>query len=234
MTSNGTEPDRASTEQATAEISPAHPVQPAAAGFADLRRGLVSAAIGLAVYYGARYCGAPVLEALLLSTLASAMRVVHSAWRTRTIDPIAGFLMAANGITLAVGLLSRSPVITMLGQHIPGIVFEACVIVGLARNRPVTASLLAWLRPGWAEQHIAGSAWSASEARAYHRTHMRLTLAVAIAGLLHLVAAAIVIFTLPVDIAKATLGLLALATDGVILLIVLVGIGRFLRRRMEL
>jgi hypothetical protein len=205
--------------------------QPTRAGFADLRRGLFSALIGFAAYYGARYCGAPPLEALLVSTTASALRVAYSAWRTRRFDPIAGFLMAADGITLAVGLLSRSPVITMLGQHIPGIVFEIFVIIGLVRNRPITESLLAWLRPGWVEQHITQRDWGTAETHAYHRTHQRLTLAVAIAGLLHLVAAAIVIFTLPVDIAKGALGLLALATDAVIVAIVVGGIGKFVRRQ---
>jgi hypothetical protein len=59
---------------------------------------------------------------------------------------------------------------------------------------------------------------------------MRLTLAVAVAHTLHLTAATIVIFTLPVDIAKGLLGLLALGTDAIVLAIVLGGIGYFLRR----
>ncbi|BBZ25813.1 hypothetical protein MMAD_01080 [Mycolicibacterium madagascariense] len=48
--------------------------------------------------------------------MASGLRVAYSAGRTRTVDPVAGFLMAANGITLTVGLVSRSPVITMVGR----------------------------------------------------------------------------------------------------------------------
>ncbi|BBY67738.1 VC0807 family protein [Mycolicibacterium helvum] len=195
----------------------------------DLRRGLISVVVGLGVYYGARYLGATPLEALLFSTTASALRLAYSACRARTFDPIAGFLMTADGITLIVGLLSRSPTVTMLGQHIPGVVFQVFVFVGLARNRPITESLLAWLRPDWAQLRVCQHDQHSAEARIYHRLHMRLTLAVATAGLIHLIVAAVVIFAVPVDVAQATLGLLALATDGVILVVVIGGIGRFIR-----
>ncbi|WP_305800095.1 VC0807 family protein [Mycobacterium sp. GA-1841] len=184
--------------------------------------------IGFAAYYGARYCGQNPLEALLISTVASTLRVGYSAWRTRAFDPIAGFLMAANGITLIVGLLSQSPVITMLGQHIPGVVFQVFLMVGLARNRPVTEALLAWLRPDWVEQQIAKHRWTAAEIEGYHRKQMRLTLVVAAAGLIHLIAAAAVIFTLPVDVAAGMLGVLALTTDAIILTVVIAGVGRLL------
>lgn len=210
------------------KVGPTHP----RSRFADLRRGLVSAALGLVAYYGARYVGTSPVEALLTSTAVSALRLGYSAVRTRTFDPIAAFLMTANGITLAVGLLSQSAIITMVGQHIPGVVFQLFVTVGLFRQRPITQSLVNWLRPGWVPQHTANREHSDAEARAYHSKHMRLTLAVAIAGFVHLAAAAIVIFTLPVDIAKGTLSALALATDVVIVAIALGGIGQFRRRRI--
>ncbi|OBG88671.1 hypothetical protein A5699_16350 [Mycobacterium sp. E802] len=221
------DPAQSRTDCPQQKVGPPHP----RSGFADLRRGLVSAALGLAAYYGARYLGASPVEALLTSTAVSALRLGFSAVRTRTFDPIAAFLVTANGITLAVGLLSQSAVITMLGQHIPGVVFQLFVTVGLFRQRPITESLVNWLRPGWVQQYIANREQSDAEARAFHRKHMRLTLAVAIAGFVHLAAAAFVIFTLPVDIAKGTLSALALATDVVIVAIVLGGIGQFHRRR---
>jgi hypothetical protein len=43
-----------------------------------------------------------------------------AATRARRLDPIATFLLAADGVTVLVGLASQSPAITMLGQHIPG------------------------------------------------------------------------------------------------------------------
>ncbi|WP_431241027.1 VC0807 family protein (plasmid) [Mycolicibacterium aichiense] len=185
--------------------------------------------LGLAVYYGVRLLGGTPLEALLFSTTASAMRLAYSALSSRKFDPIAAFLMSADGITLIVGLVSRSPQVTMLGQHIPGVVFLMFVIVGLARHRPITESLLTWLRPNWVQRHAANDG-DAPDLRAYHRTHIRLSIAVATACLVHLAAAAIAIFTLPVDIARGTLGLLALITDALIAIIVIGGVGRFLRR----
>jgi hypothetical protein len=74
--------------------------------------------------------------------------------------------------------------------------------VSLIRNRPITESLIEWFRPGWVHHHIANHARTKNNAHAYRRTHMRLTLVVAVAHTLHLTAATIVIFTLPVDIAK--------------------------------
>ncbi|AKN15763.1 hypothetical protein MHAE_08013 [Mycobacterium haemophilum DSM 44634] len=56
-------------------------------------------------------------------------------------------------------------------------VFEIFVIAGLIRNRPITESLIEWFRPGWVAHHITNHAWSEKDARAYHSTHMRLTLA---------------------------------------------------------
>ena len=58
--------------------------------------------------------------------------------------------------------------------------------------------------------------------------HMRLTMAVMVAQAIHLAAATFVILTLPVDVAKGTIGLLALATDIAVLVIALGGTGRFL------
>jgi hypothetical protein len=201
--------------------------------FGDLRRGLLSAALGMAAYYGARALGASPLDALLLGTVISAARVAYSALKDRRFDPIACFLMLANGITVTVGLATQSPVMTMLGQHIPGVVFELSVLGGLAMNRPITESIVSWIRPGWVEQHLAEHAWTEADARAYHRMHIRLSLAVAILQILHLTAAVLVIFSLPVDIAKGVLGILALSTDIAVLAVALGGIGRFLMRHKK-
>ena len=57
-----------------------------------------------------------------------------------------------------------------------------------------------------------------------------MTLAVIAAQTLHLAVASAVILTLPVDVAKGTLGALALTTDVVVLGIAVGGIGRFLLR----
>ncbi len=46
------------------------------------------------------------------------------------------------------GLLSQSPVTTMFGQHIPGMVFGISLIASLIRNRPATELLVEWFRPG--------------------------------------------------------------------------------------
>ncbi|MEE6140660.1 VC0807 family protein [Mycobacterium sp. 050128] len=202
-----------------------------APGYGELRRGVISLLLGMGSYYMARYLGAAALDALLISTVVSAVRVVYAAMRARRFDPIAAFLLAADGVTVVVGLVSRSPIITMFGQHIPGIVFEIFVIAGLIRNRPITESLINWFRPGWVQHHIDNHTWTGTDAHAYHRAHMRLTLAVAVAQLLHLVAASVGILALPVDIAKGLLGILALGTDAIVLTIVLGGIGYFLRRR---
>jgi hypothetical protein len=86
----------------------------------------------------------------------------------------------------------------MFGQHVPGVIFLAFVIGGLVVNRPITESLVAWLRPGWVRRHLAEHDWTNEDARAYHRLHMGLTLAVAATQTLHLAAATAVILTLPV------------------------------------
>jgi hypothetical protein len=199
-------------------------------GYGELRRGVLSLLLGMGSYYGARYLGAAALDALLISTAVSALRVGYAALRARRFDPIAAFLLAADSVTVVIGLLSQSPVITMFGQHIPGIVFEIFVIAGLLRHRPITESLINWFRPGWVHHHVANHTWTGTDAHAYHRTHMRLTFAVAIAQLLHLALATVVILALPVDIAKGLLGILALGTDAVVLVIALGGVGHFLRR----
>jgi hypothetical protein len=218
---------RAADRQSDSSLRPASRDAP---GYSELRRGLISLIVGMGSYYGARYLGAAELSALVISTVVSGLRVGYAAIRARCFDPIAAFLLAADGVTVVFGLASQSPVITMLGSHIPGIVFEIFLIAGLIRSRPITESLIEWFRPGWVHHHIADHAWTENNANAYHRTHMRLTLAVAVAHTLHLTAATIVIFTLPVDIAKGLLGLLALGTDAIVLAIVLGGIGYFLRR----
>jgi hypothetical protein len=113
--------------------------------------GLVSTALGLVAYYGSRALGASPLDALLVSTVISAVRVAYSALKDRRFDPIAWFLMAADGITLAVGVFTQSPITTMFGQQFPGVVFLAFVIGGLALGRPVhrVAGELAQAPPGW-------------------------------------------------------------------------------------
>ena len=199
-------------------------------GYRDLRRGLLSAALGLAAYYGSRALGASPFDSLLIATLVCLARALYSGMKDRRFDPIAWFLMLADAVTLALGLCTRSPVIIMFGQHLPGVIFLGFVIGSLIAKRPITESLLAWLRPGWVEQHIAEHAWNADDLRAYHRTHVQLTLAIIAAQTLHLIAASTVILTVPVDVAKGTLGVLALTTDIVVLGITIGGIGRFLLR----
>jgi hypothetical protein len=230
LTDNDIQLDRQTSRAGDRQSDPSfEPASQDAPGYTELRRGLISLIVGMGSYYGARYLGAAELAALMISTVVSALRVGYAAIRARRFDPIAAFLLAADGVTVLFGLASQSPVTTMLGSHIPGIVFEIFLIVSLIRNRPITESLIEWFRPGWVHRHIANHAWTKNDAHAYHRTHMRLTLAVAVAHTLHLTAATIVIFTLPVDIAKGLLGLLALGTDAIVLAIVLGGIGYFLR-----
>jgi len=196
----------------------------------ELRRGIVSALLGLGAYYGCRALGIPPLEALLIATVVSALRVIYSAWRIRAFEPIAGFILAMDALTVAIGLLTQSPAIAMLGQHAPGVIIELFLIVSLARNKPATETMLNWIRPGWVDRHIADHEWSQTDAQAYHRTHLGLTSTVAIIQLVHLGIATIVIFTLPPDIAKATVGLLSLASTLINITLILGVIGQFLRR----
>lgn len=200
-------------------------------GYQDLRRGLLSAAIGLAAYYGARGLGATPIDALIISTLVCAGRAAYTGIRQRRFDAIACFLMFANAVTLAVAVCARSPVAVMFGQHLPGVVFLAFVLGSLVMRKPVTEAFVKWLRPQWVHDHIAQAGRTTDEACAYHRTHMRLTATIAAAQTLHLAAATIVILTLSVDIAQGLLSLFALATDLAVLLITLGGVSRFLVRR---
>jgi hypothetical protein len=232
LTEYDIQPDQRTSD--AADPQPNASIEPAtreAPGYAELRRGLISLILGMGSYYGARYLGVSALAALMISTVVSALRVGYAATRARRLDPIATFLLAADGVTVLVGLASQSSAITMLGQHIPGVVFEIFVIVGLIRNRPITESLIEWFRPGWVHHHIANHTWTENDAGAYHRTHMRLSLAIVVAQMLHLIAATIVIFTLPVDVAKGLLGIFALGTDAIVLGTTLGGIGYFVRRR---
>jgi hypothetical protein len=141
LTNNDIQPDQqtswAADRQSDRSLTPASRDAP---GYSELRRGLISLIVGMGSYYGARYLGAAELAALMISTVVSALRVGYAAIRARRFDPIAAFLLAADGVTLVVGLASQSPVTTMLGSHIPGIVFEIFLIVGLIRNRYTTTS----------------------------------------------------------------------------------------------
>jgi hypothetical protein len=230
-------PETHATTKPTSTPTNGNPAPLTRTGYGDLRRGLLSAALGLAACYGSRAPGASPLDALLIGTLVCLVRAVYSGFKDRRFDPIAWFLMLADVVTLAVGLCTQSPVLTMFGQQIPGLIFLVLVIGSLVVKRPVTESLVSWLRPGWVQQHIADHDWTPADARAYHRMHVRLTLAVTVAQTLHLAAASVVILTLPVDVAKGILGALALATDVAVVGIAVGGIGRFLlrhkRRRTE-
>jgi hypothetical protein len=219
----------ATTTPASAPTN-ADPAPPTRTGYGDLRRGLLSAALGLAAYYGSRALGASPLDALLIGTLVCLARAVYSGLKDRRFDPIAWFLMLADAVTLAVGLCTQSPVLTMFGQHTPGVIFLVFVIGSIVVKRPFTESLVSWLRPGWVQRHIADHDWTNADARAYHRMHVGLTLAVIAVQTLHLTVAAAVIMTLPVDVAKGILAALALATDVGVLGIAVGGIGRFLLR----
>jgi hypothetical protein len=200
-------------------------------GYRDLRRGLLSAAIGLATYFGARGLGASPIDALLLSTAVSAGRAAYVAIKERRFDPIAAFLATANLVTLAFGLGTQSPVVVMFGQHLPGVVFLAFVLGSLVMRRPMTESIVNWLRPQWIHQHATSPTWGAEEAAGYRRTHMYLTSAIAGVQTLHLVAASIVILTLSVDVANGMLGVFAMVTDIAALGITIGGASRSLRRR---
>jgi len=123
----------------------------------------VSAALGLVAYYGSRAAlGASPLDALLVSTVISAVRVAYSALKDRRFDPIAWFLMGRRTASpLAVGVFTQSPITTMFGQQFPGVVFLAFVIGGLVLGRAGSPSpLVNWLRPGWVEQRVADHNWT--------------------------------------------------------------------------
>lgn len=199
-------------------------------GYQDLRRGLLSAALGLAAYYGARSLSATPIDALLISTLVCAGRAAYAAISERRFDAIACFLMFATAVTLAVALCTQSPVAVMFGQHLPGVVFLVFVLGSLVARKPMTEALVKWLRPQWVHDHITTTGRSTDKTSAYHRTHMRLTSAIAVAQALHLAAASIVILTLSVDVAKGLLGVLALTTDIAVLAIIIGGTGRSLRQ----
>lgn len=203
----------------------------AGSGYQDLRRGVLSAVIGVAAYYGARGIGATPIEALIMCTLVCGVRSAYSAIRQRRFDAIACFLMFANAVTLTVAICARSPAAVMFGEHLPGVVFLAFVLGSLAVRRPMTEALVKWLRPQWVRNQVAAFARNADEASTYHRTHMRLTTGIAVAQTLHLAAASIVILTLSVDAAQGLLSLLALATDLAVLLITLGGVSRHLALR---
>jgi hypothetical protein len=63
----------------------------------------------LAAYYGSRALGASPLDARLIGTLVCVVRAAYTALKDRRFDPIACFPMLADGVTLAVGLCTRSP-----------------------------------------------------------------------------------------------------------------------------
>ncbi|WP_198730508.1 VC0807 family protein [Mycolicibacterium baixiangningiae] len=226
-------PDDKACDTVAATRSPGSstPTVETGAGYRDLRRGLLSAAIGLSAYYGARGAGATPVDAMIISTLVCAGRAAYIGIRQRRFDAIACFLMFANAVTLAVAICARSPVAVMFGQKLPGVVFLAFVLGSLAMGKPMTEAFVKWIRPQWVPDHTTQAGRTAHEARAYHRTHMRLTTCIAAAQTLHLAAASIVILTLSVDVAQGLLSFLALATDLAVLLITVGGVSRYLMRR---
>jgi hypothetical protein len=187
----------------------------------------VSTTLGLVAYYGSRALGASPLDALLVSTVISAVRVAYSALKDRRFDPIAWFLMAADGITLAVGVFTQSPITTMFGQQFPGVVFLAFVIGGLALGRPV--------------HRVAGElAQAPLGGTACRRTQLDVFRCPSLSPYAHEVDDGCdgcasdpprcrnIRHPYTVDVAKGAIGLLALATDIAVLVIALGGIGRFL------
>ncbi|GAB7066092.1 hypothetical protein H7J06_02155 [Mycobacterium hodleri] len=202
-----------------------HTVPPRTHG--PLRRALLSAVVGIAAYYGARTFGASPTGALIASAAASAIRIAWVALRDKRIDAIAGFILFLDASTIAVGLITRSPFITLISEHISGVVFAVWVFGGLVLRRPVTETIVAWVRPGWVEQHIDRNTWSTCQAQAYYRAHMRLSLGVAVLHTAHLVAIAVIILTMPIDAAKGLLAAMALGVNVTIPALLVVGLRRF-------
>lgn len=77
------------------------------------------------------------------------------------------------------------------------------------------------------EQHD----WTEDDARAYHRTHVRLTIAILVLHIAHLSAVVWAVLTLPPDGARAIQATTALISDVGVLAIAIGGITRFLLRR---
>jgi hypothetical protein len=68
----------------------------------------------------------------MVGAMVSAVRLAYSALRNRRFDPVAGFLVALDGFSLVVGLVTRSARMMMFSNHIPGAIFAIFVIGGLA------------------------------------------------------------------------------------------------------
>lgn len=197
----------------------------------DIRRAVISAAAGLAAYYLTRIAGGTQLDAMLVATGVTAARVAYAAFKSRSLDLVACYMMLMHAAKIAIAVATQSARTAMLAGHVGAMLFVVFMVASCAAGRPLTAVMIDALRPGWAEKHVAQNGWTNKDLGAYHRLHLHLTLFVALVRLAQLVAAIIIICRLSPDTSQPILVVLNIPVKVFTAVVVVAALGRFLRSR---
>lgn len=164
--------------------------------------------LALVTYYGLRALGADPFVALLAGTVVSGLRVAYVAFRSRTFDLFAAFLMTIFGVSLVLSFLTGSVRFLLVresfGTGIAGLLFLGSCFVG----RPL-------IYYAAKRMQLDGGARFAEmwPANALFRRRFQLMTAVWGAGLLFEAIVRIpLVFLLPVDVMAGVGGLMFIGT----------------------
>jgi hypothetical protein len=157
---------------------------------------IVNAVVPIAVFYGLRAAGVDQWLALILGLIAPAAMTVHSVVTKRRIDILAGMVMAALVLSVALSLLTGSPRTLLARDGLITAVVGGWMLFTLART-PYYLSALRIFTGGTLREQI-NAAWSNTPA--FRRVVHAGTVIWGSALLLDAASTVIFAYTLPIDV----------------------------------
>ena len=105
--------------------------------------------IPLGTYYVLRWAGASLWLSLALSSVGPAVRSIMSMTGQRTVNVLAGLMLAVNVAGIGVSLLSGDPRAMIAKDSVVSSVIAIAILASVAVRRPLmTAGLIPWITKG--------------------------------------------------------------------------------------
>jgi hypothetical protein len=153
--------------------------------------------VPIAVFYALRAAGVDQWLALMLGLVAPAAKTVHSVITQRRIDMLAGLVMAALVLSVALSLLTGSPRTLLARDGLITGVIGLWMVLTVMRTTPYYLAALRIFTGGALRDQI-NAAWSATPA--FRRVVYVATVIWGSALLLDAVSTVIFAYTLPIDL----------------------------------
>lgn len=157
---------------------------------------VVNAVVPIAVFYGLRAAGVDQWLALMLGLVAPAAKSIHSVITKRRIDMLAGLVMAALLLSVALSLLTGSPRSLLARDGLITAVVGIWVLLTILRT-PYYLAALRIFTGGTLREQI-NAAWS--DTPAFRRVVHIATAIWGSALLLDAVGTVVLAYTLPIDV----------------------------------